>query len=55
MQIIQGNGGIDAERKQTLFLLSDHEVLPLIDVRPFRKLMDRSRTMVAYQCENPCE
>ena len=44
MQILQGNGGIDPEGKQTLFLLSDDEVLPLIDVRPFRKLMDRART-----------
>ena len=44
MQILQGNGEIYPEGNETLFLLSDHEVLPLIDVRPFRKLMDRSRT-----------
>ena len=44
MQILQGNGGIDREGNETLFVLSDHEVLPLIDVRPFRKLMDTSRT-----------
>ena len=43
MQILQGNGWIDPEENETLFLLSDHELLPLIDVRPFRKLMDRSR------------
>ena len=30
--------------KKTLFLLSDDELLPLINVRPLSKLMDRSRT-----------
>ena len=44
MQILQGNGEIYPEGNEKLFLLSDHEVLPLIDVRPFRKLMDTSRT-----------
>ena len=44
MQILQGNGRIDQQGKETLFLLSHHELLPLMDVRPFRKLMDRSRT-----------
>ena len=44
MQMLQGNGRIDPEGNETLFLLSDHELLLLINVRPFRKLMDRSRT-----------
>ena len=44
MQILQGNGGIDREGNETLFVLSDHEVLPLIDVPPLRKFMDTSRT-----------
>ena len=44
MQNLQGNGGIDREGNETLFLLSEHEVLPLIDVPPLRKFMDTSRT-----------
>ena len=44
MRVLQGNGGIDPEPNETLFLLSDDQLLPLMDVRPLRKLMDRSRT-----------
>ena len=44
MWVLQGNGGIDPEPNETLFLLSDDQLLPLVDVRPLRKLMDRSRT-----------
>ena len=44
MRVLQGNGGIDPERNETLFLLSDDQLLPLMDVRPLKKLMDRSRT-----------
>ena len=44
IQILQGNGEIYTEGNETLFLLSDHEVLPLSDVRPLRNLMDTSRT-----------
>ena len=44
MQILQGNGGINPKPNETLFLLSDNKLLPLMDVRPLRKLMDRSRT-----------
>ena len=44
MRVLQGNGGIDPEPNETLFLLSDDQLLPLMDVRPLKKLMDRSRT-----------
>ena len=44
MWVLQGNGGIDPEPNEKLFLLSDDQLLPLVDVRPLRKLMDRSRT-----------
>ena len=41
MRILQGNGGIDPEPNETLFLLSDDQLLPLMNVRPLSKLMDR--------------
>ena len=44
MRVLQRNGGIDPEPNETLFLLSDYELLSQIDVRPSNKLMDRSRT-----------
>ena len=44
MRVLQGNGGIDPEPNEKLFLLSDDQLLPLMDVRPLKKLMDRSRT-----------
>ena len=44
MRILHGNGGIDPEPNKTLFLLSDDQLLPLMNVRPLSKLMDRSKT-----------
>ena len=44
MRVLQGNGGIDPEPNETLFLLSDHQLLPLMNVRPLSKLMQRSKT-----------
>ena len=44
MQILQGNGGIDVDSNETLFLLSDDDLLPVINVCPLNKLMDSSRT-----------
>ena len=44
MRVLQGNGGIDPEPNETLFLLSDHQLLPLMNVHPLSKLMQRSKT-----------
>ena len=44
MEILQGNGRTDVEPNKILFLLSDDELLLLINVHPLTKLMDRSRT-----------
>ena len=44
MEILQGNGGTDVQPNKILFLLSDDELLLLINVHPLTKLMDRSRT-----------
>ena len=44
MRVLQGNGGIDPEPNETLFLLSDQQLLPLMNVRPLSKLMQRSKT-----------
>ena len=44
MRVLQGNGGIDPEPNETLFLLSDDQLLPLMNVRPLSKLMQRSKT-----------
>ena len=43
---LQGNGGIDPEPNETLFLFlfSDDELLPVVDMRPLSKLIERSRT-----------
>ena len=41
--VLKGNGRIEPEPNKTLFLLSDDELLPLMDVRPSNKLMDRSK------------
>ena len=37
-------GGIDPEPNETLFLLSDDDLLPMIDMCPLSKLMDKSTT-----------
>ena len=44
ISVLQGHLGTGQEPKEKLFLLCDDEMLPLIDVRPSNKLMDRSRT-----------
>ena len=44
LQILKGNGGIDPEANETLFLHWDDDLLPLMDLHPLSKLMDRSRT-----------
>ena len=44
MRALKGNGEIDPQPNETLFLLSDHDRLPVIDIRPLSKLMDRWRT-----------
>ena len=44
LQILKGNGGIDPEENETLFLHWDDDLLPLMDLHPLSKLMDRSRT-----------
>ena len=44
MQVLQGNGGMDQDRNKTLFVLSDDDLLLLMNVSPLNKLMDRSRT-----------
>ena len=44
MRVLQRNWWTGREQNQKMFLLCDVELLPLIDVRPLRKLMDRSRT-----------
>ena len=43
-QILQADGGIDPEPNETLFLLSDDDLLPMIDMCPLSKLMDKSTT-----------
>ena len=40
----EGDGGIDPEPNETLFLLSDDDLLPMIDMCPLSKLMDKSTT-----------
>ena len=42
--LLQGHLGTGQEHKEKIFILCDDEMLPLIDVRPSNKLMDRSRT-----------
>ena len=44
MEVLQGNGGMDPDRNKTLFVLSDDDLLLLMNVSPLSKLMDRSRT-----------
>ena len=44
ISVLQGHLGTGQEPKEKLFLLCDDEMLPLIDVRPSNKLMDRWRT-----------
>ena len=44
MQALKGNGEIDPQPNETLFLLSDNDRLPVIDIHPLSKLMDRWRT-----------
>ena len=47
MSVLQGHLPTGGERKEKLFQLCDDELLPLINVRPLKNLMDRSRTEVA--------
>ena len=44
MRALKGNGEIDPQPNETLFLLSDHDRLPVIDIHPFNKLIDMWRT-----------
>ena len=44
MRALKGNGEIDPQPNEKLFLLSDDDRLPVIDIHPFSKLMDRWRT-----------
>ena len=44
MCVLQTNWWTGREPKEKLLLLCDDEMLPLMDVRPSDKLMDRSRT-----------
>ena len=44
--VLQGHFGTGRERKEKLFVLCDDDLLPLMDLRPSRKLMDRWRTEV---------
>ena len=44
MRAIKGNGEIDPDPNERLFILSDHDHLAVIDIHPFSKLMDRWRT-----------
>ena len=44
ISVLQGHLATGRERKEKMFLLCDHYLLPLIDVRPLNKLMDRSLT-----------
>ena len=44
MRALKGNAEIDPEPNQTLFLLSDDQLLPLMNVRPLSKLMQISKT-----------
>ena len=44
MRALKGNGEIDPQPNEILFLLSDEDWLPVIDIHPFSKLMDRWRT-----------
>ena len=44
MEVLQGNGGMDPDRNKTLFVLSDDDLLLLMNVSTLSKLIDRSRT-----------
>ena len=44
IEVLQGNGGMDPDRNKTLFVLSDDDLLLLMNVSPLSKLIDRSRT-----------
>ena len=44
MSVLQGHLWTGGERKEKLFQLCDDELLPPINVRPLKNLMDRSRT-----------
>ena len=44
MRALKGNGEIDPQPNEILFLLSDEDRLPVIDIHPFSKLKDRWRT-----------
>ena len=44
MRALKGNGEIDPQPNEKLFLLSDNDQLPVIDVPPLSKSMDSWRT-----------
>ena len=44
IRALKGNGEIDPQPNETLFLLSDNDRLPVIDIHPFSKLMNMWRT-----------
>ena len=44
MRAVKGNGEIDRQPNERLFLLTDHDRLPVIDIHSFSKLMDMWRT-----------
>ena len=44
IRALKGNGEIDPQPNETLFILSDDDRLPVIDIHPFSKLMNMWRT-----------
>ena len=44
MRALKGNGEIDPQPNETLFLLSDDDQLALIHIHPFSKFIDMWRT-----------
>ena len=44
IRALKGNGEIDPLPNETLFILSDYDQLPVIDIHPFSKLIDMWRT-----------
>ena len=44
MRAVKGKGEIDQQPNERLFLLTDHDQLPVIDIHSFSKLMDMWRT-----------
>ena len=64
MRALKGNGDRSTTKRNTLFLLSDDDQLPVIDIHPFSKLIDMWKTegetvstlrwwsMAANRCES---